>query len=279
MIRVLVMIAVSGFVLALATITAAVAIGGPDALTHGGWQWAGNHWGWDDDDWDHDRGDRGRRAEATRTIPWDGGDRLELEIPADVRYIQTPGPGSVTVTGREFAVEHVVVEDGRIRFDGSRRMRRLIRGLDIVIRAPSVTDFEINGRNDLTIEDYKQERLRIHISGSGEVTARGETSNLELNVSGSGEADLAGLATKVAVVDINGSGEAIVAPTEQARLEISGNGDVTLTTNPKQVQTDVSGSGDIHYASPASGGEPSVSPSPTPSPSPSPSPTPKGAKL
>ena len=44
MIRVLTMIAVAGFVLSLASLSAAVAIGGPDAIARGGWMFADRDW-------------------------------------------------------------------------------------------------------------------------------------------------------------------------------------------------------------------------------------------
>ena len=56
MIRVLVMIAVAGFVLALVTISTAFAIGGPDFISRHGWELAGrDDWDWDWDDNDHER--------------------------------------------------------------------------------------------------------------------------------------------------------------------------------------------------------------------------------
>jgi hypothetical protein len=55
MIRVLVMIAVAGFILSVATLSAAIAIGGPEALSHAAWTWGANrHWDrhWSHEGWD-----------------------------------------------------------------------------------------------------------------------------------------------------------------------------------------------------------------------------------
>src|SRR3546814_21078869 len=82
MIRVLVMIAVSGFILCVATMSAAVALGGPAVLSHAAWTWGanrawdfdghwdrhGNHDGWAD--WSDDKG-----PPTTREIAWTGGGR------------------------------------------------------------------------------------------------------------------------------------------------------------------------------------------------------------
>jgi hypothetical protein len=275
MIRVLVMIAVAGFVLCVACFTAAFALGGPDAITRGGWVFAsGDHdgWNWDDDDWDRDWASNSG-PQTTRTLQWSGADRLDLDLAADVRYIQAAGPATVTVTGPERAVSHVVVRGDSLRYD--RRSHRYGHGqLTVVVRAPNISSFDISGRNRLEIEGYDQARLRLDVSGDADVRATGQTEVVELDLSGSGDVDVGALKSKGAEVDISGAAEAVIAPMDWAKLDISGAGDVRLLTHPPRLETDVSGAGKVHM------GEPSPSPSPSTSPSASPSPSPKpGAKV
>jgi len=276
MIRVLLMIAVAGFVLAVGSISAAVAIGGPEAVAHGGWNLAsGSHDGWDKDwDWDDDDSSR-NGAQITRTLEWTGAERLDIDLAADVRYIQQAGPATVVVTGPQRAVERVVVSDDSIRYEHRRRHRHYPK-LTIVVRAPNISSFDISGRNTLAIEDYRQPKLNLDVSGSADVSAKGEADQVELDISGSGDVDLSALKTKGASADISGSGDATLAPTEWAKLDISGMGDVRLLTRPARLETDISGSGRVRQGEE---GTPSPSPSPSPSPTPSPSPSPKGAKL
>eukprot|EP01041_Mallomonas_annulata_P033988 gene33988-56687_t len=221
------MIAVVGFFLSLTTLTAAVAIGGPDAITRGGWDWAGGgswrgkHWGWDDDDEPIVSVDLG--PQTTRTLEWSGADRLDIDLAADVRYIQSAGPASVVVTGPQKAVEQVVVRDDSVRYERrNRHSHRRYPSLTIVVRAPNITSFDLSGRNTLSIEDYRQPSLRLEVSGSAEVKAVGQADSVEVELSGSGEANLGALKTKSARVDISGSADAVIAPTERAQLEISG---------------------------------------------------------
>ena len=287
MIRVLVMIAVSGFVLCLATLTAATIIGGPEAFSRAAWSWGTKHnWVFHDGDWDWDRGDRWDRhdrwagdngPQATRDLVWTGGDTLEIEVPAEVRYTQAAGPAKITISGPRRAVDDVEIENGHIRFDHGRSRSHYGSKLTIVMTAPDITRFDIHGSSSLAIADYKQDRLRIDLSGNADVTAAGEVNVAELDISGSAEADLGKLKAKGAEVDIAGSGEATIAPTEWAKVDISGSGDVTLLTNPPKLESDISGSGSIHQEH----GDASSSPSETPSPSPSPSPSPpkSGKKL
>lgn len=283
MIRVLFMIALAGFVLSIASLSGAVAIGGPDAIARGGWSILSNHWDdWDadvrwDKDWDSDDWGPRRHADmgpqGTRTLAWTGGDRLDVELPADVRYVQQAGPATVVVTGPQRAVNEVVVRGDALRYD--HRGAHWRPKLTIVVRAPDISRFEISGASRLAIENYRQKSLKLHVSGLAEVTAAGEVDDVDIDMSGKGEADLADLKAKGANVDISGAAEATIAPTDWAKLDISGAGDVRLLTSPKQLETDVSGAGRVRHSEPSA----SPSPSPSPTPSPSPSPSPKSAKL
>jgi hypothetical protein len=279
MIRVLVMIAVAGFVLCLATLTAATIIGGPEALSRMAWSWGTDHrWAFHDGDWDWDSDDRRDHhwaddsgPQATRDLAWTGGDTLEIEVPAEVRYTQAAGPAKITISGPRRAVDDVEIENGHIRFDHGRSRNHHGSKLTIVMTAPNVSRFDIHGSSSLEIADYKQDRLRIDVSGNADVTAAGEVNVMELDISGSGDADLGKLKAKGAEVDIAGSGEATIAPTEWAKVDVSGSGDVTLLTHPPKLESDISGSGSIHQEEGSASPSPSPSPSPTPSPSPSPS--------
>jgi hypothetical protein len=269
MVRVLVLIFAAGLVLSVATLTAAFAIGGPDILSAVSWNMAsGPHWhhhGWDGFDDDDDFGGGPSGPQATRTLAWSGGERLDIDVPADVQYTQASGAGSIEVSGPERLVSHVVVEDGHIRYDHRGRHHHG-RQLTIVMHAPDVNTFDLSGRTQLKIEGYKQDQLNVDISGSGSVDARGETGVVKLDISGRGDADLGNVKSKGADVEISGSGDATVSPTDWAKLQISGRGEVTLTTHPPKVQTEVSGSGEVHQAE----GAPAAPEPPAPPPAPAP---------
>jgi len=280
MIRVLFMIAIAGFVLSVGTLAAAVAIGGPETIARGGWIVAGNKWANDwDVDWDWDNHSEVRRGhddwranagpQVTRTLEWSGAKRLDVDLAADVRYIQQAGPASLTVSGPDAAVQRVIVRGDSIRYRSGRH--RGYPRLTIVLRAPDVSGFNISGHNSLAIENYRQPRIGIDVSGDADVTATGEADEVNLDISGDAKVDVGALKSKGASVDISGSGDATIAPTEWANLDISGAGDVRLLTRPARLETDISGAGKVHQGGP--------SPSPSPSPTPSPSPSPKSAKL
>ena len=259
MIRVLVMIAVTGFLVSLVTLSAAVGIGGPKILEHGGWSWGPNvHWSTGHPD--HGFGlqfnhgsDRDAGPQATREMTWSGGDLLEVDIPADVRYVQTTGPAKLTVTGPREVVADVVVDHGRIDFAHNRAHWS---NLTVVLSAPGVNRFDMTGSGKLDISGYRQDKLTLDLSGDSQVTVKGEARTLDLQVSGSSESDLSGLKLKDATVEIDGSGDTTIAPTDSAKLDISGSGEVTLLTNPARLESNISGSGEIHHGGPSADAPP-----------------------
>jgi hypothetical protein len=270
MIRVLVMIAVAGFLVATVAFGSALAIGGPDAIARGVWAWGPGAW---DGNWGEHRPHRWDRhgrhwpddddgPQTVRQMVWTGGESVDLDVPANMTFNQGPGPARLTITGPRGVVEDLVVQDGHIGFGNRGAMRGR---LTIELTAPKVTRFDLGGRGRLTIENYDQDSLSVDLTGNAEVVGRGRTKALDLDMSGSSEADFGGLAADNAEVEVTGSGEAVVAPRDSARIDISGSGDVTLKTRPAKLASDVSGSGKIHQ-------EDGVSPSPSPSPSPSASP-------
>lgn len=271
MIRVLIMIAVTGFLVSVVTLSTAVAIGGPDVLAHTAWAWdrhgfVGRHWTFDDDfSWQKDRHSG---PDATREIAWTGGDTLAIGIPADIQYTQAAGAGKLTISGPKRMVDEVEIRDGEVRFAHDRHYRHG-GNLTIVMTAPSVSRFNLSGSGKLSIANYKQDRLNLDLSGNADVSASGEARSVALTISGSANADLAELKTRAANVDIEGSGDATVAPTETANIDISGSGDVTLLTHPKTLESNISGSGSLHQEG---GGEADATSSLSPSPSPPPSP-------
>lgn len=264
MIRVLVMIAVTGFLVSVVTLSTAVAIGGPDLLAHAAWgHWSGdNTWSWSDHHhrWNH-RGGRDEGPQTTREMAWTGGDSLEIDVPAEVTYTQAPGPGKLTVTGPKDAVDALEIDGGQLRFSGDRHHWA---DLTIAMTAPAVTRFDLHGSSKLAIEGYKQDKLNLDVSGNADVSAKGEAKSLELTIAGSADTDLSGLKLENADVDITGAGEATLAPTGSANLNISGSGDVTLLTRPARLESNVTGSGSVHQKDAATPSPPAPTPASKP---------------
>lgn len=247
MIRTLLIITGASVVLCAAALGGAVAIGGNDMARHG-WVWTFPGHGDGQDETVHFQ-----RADAdppvTRTLAWDGGERLEIGVAADVVYVQGD-EASVEVVGPRDQVEALRLDGGRLTFDdddgkvvvfGWGRHDRL----RITVTAPSVTNFNLDGSGDLQIRDYDRPSLYIGLRGAGDVEASGRTEAVEVDINGSGDVDLSSLETRDADVEIRGVGETIVGPTGAARITITGSGDVELTRRPASLTQNISGSGDI----------------------------------
>jgi hypothetical protein len=154
MIRTLIMVAVAGFLVSLASLTAAVVITGPYAVTHGAWTWSPNGWG---RDWDEptDEAASADRAPTSRQIAWSGGDTLTVALPADVQVARASGPASITLTGPARALSRVEIDDGIVRYaSGDDDDPRL----SIAVTAPTLTRVILRHRGEVTLADAPPRR-------------------------------------------------------------------------------------------------------------------------
>jgi hypothetical protein len=246
MIRTLLIITGAGLVLCVAALSGAAAIGGND-LARNGWEWT-FHDGDRSETITIERGDNS--PSVTRNLAWTGGDTLAIDIPGDVTYVQGDTP-SVVITGRKSLVDRVNLIDGRLTWDEDDDEDHVVLGwsnnsrLRVVVTAPSVKRFDLQGSADLSIRGYDQPTFDLNVSGSGDVDAAGETQTATIDTTGSGDSDLSALQLTDANIDTSGSGDLRVGPTGTARIDISGSGDVDLTRRAANLTQSVSGSGDI----------------------------------
>lgn len=180
----------------------------------------------------------------TRELPWDGSEALVLNVPAAVRFIQAPGPGSVVVTGPRRSVETFKVTGGVLQD----RMLRTGTRLTIVVTAPRVTRFSAQGGGTLTIEGFDQDELHIATTGRADIKATGRAGTITLNLRGFGWADLSQLEAQGAEIELTGARKAIIAPTAWASL--SGNGTVVLLTKPAMLTRQGRTNGRVIHAYP-----------------------------
>jgi hypothetical protein len=250
MIRTVTIITVAAFVLSLVCLTVAMTLAGPELITEGAWGGAFRHFSWGEGHhtvgYSHTQTFDG--PPTTREVAWTGGETLVAMIPATIIFTQADGPPKLIVHGPKDALDELNLAASPLEFKHhSGLMDRGYDNPDITIEltAPKVTTFQIYGSSKLDVRNYHQDRLRIGAFGSGDVTAEGSTGRLDLTVNGSNDADLSRLAADDAAVTVSGSGQVKVAPKHWARADVSGSGDVTLTTRPKQLESHVSGSGHV----------------------------------
>jgi Putative auto-transporter adhesin, head GIN domain len=235
MIRTLLVTAAGALALSVACFAGAAALGWPagfsvedirDLVDRGG-------------DWEEPVDDGSR---VTRDIPWEGGDSLTFNASGNVRYTQGP-TARMTVTGPNALVDRLVMDGDELRVPG-RRMRGA--RLDIVVTAPAVNSFTINGSGTLDIEGFEQDELEIDVNGSGKITAQGAARRIDVAIRGSGDVDVSRVAGAEVELQVMGSGDARIAPTELADIKIMGAGDVDLVSDTARVDSNIMGAGRVN---------------------------------
>ena len=192
-------------------------------------------------------GDDARSGQpGTVTIPWDGGDTIAINLPATVQY--KPGAkAEAIISGDGGLIRHVRLRNGSLNWDGNVGCYPA-EGIVVQLTGPPITTWRLHGSTRLELSAIEQDALTLKISGSGRVIATGHAQLVSLDVAGSGKVDLSKLTTRRSVVAIHGSGDAAIAPQDEADIRISGSGVITLHSNPSQIQTHISGSGRVRRA-------------------------------
>lgn len=238
MIRSLVIVTLSGLIISVICLSIAGALIGRD-LAAKGWDWSTLQ-----DRFEHSDSDPG--PNITREIAWTGADKLSINVPSQVVYVQSLD-NTVVISGPERIVERLTLENGEIRrSDAVRyRWRSGDNGLRIEVRAASANHFEFNGAQQVEIRSYDQETLTIEVNGAAQVEASGRAGRAEVEMNGAGEIDLSELTLASALIEMNGAGEVTAGPTDSADVEINGVGEVTLLRRPANLTQRIHGIGRV----------------------------------
>lgn len=153
---------------------------------------------------------------------------------------------SVSVTGDENLV-HLVKTDVRgnqLRIDTSGSYSTS-NGIQIDIVVPRLIACELNGTGDIDISGYTGEELELITDGIGNITCSGTVGIVHATTDGIGDIELAELVAREAYAITDGIGGIVVNATEKVDARINGIGNITIIGDPKNVQTEIDGIGDI----------------------------------
>ena len=200
----------------------------------------------------------GRRPPVEVTLPGRhfrsfeqrGSGNLELAgLSQPEAQISIEGSGDIQADGKVDRLTLLVAGSGDLTARGAAQSLGLdIRGSgdaklgELAVKSADVT---VEGSGNATIAPRDAARVSIVGNGSGDVEAEGSTGDLKVAMHGSGDAKLGRLAAQNADVNIVGSGEAEIAPTERLNVGIMGSGDVQLRTEPKSIDVSIRGSGEV----------------------------------
>lgn len=183
--------------------------------------------------------------QASRELPWTGGDRVNIALPANIHYKRGSGE-AVVVRGDSAALDHVRITHGDvIELD----CRGAADGeLDITLPGRDFRSFAIAGDGKMVLENIDQPELHLLMGGSTEITASGKTEKLDVKMGGSNTARLGGLQTGDARLDMGGSNDAEVSAKGDLTVNLGGDGTVQLKVEPRHLNTHIAGSGRIVHA-------------------------------
>jgi hypothetical protein len=232
MIKKLLIVAISGAMLALISIGGAVAIGGPDlrgAFREG-------HFVWDSDEYSG--------PVAKKEFAFDASKPLEIALPLDMHFTRGDTV-SMIVEGPKKAIDDLVYEDGELKLRGSHHLSDSIK---VTITAPELPALEISGPANIEIEDLRQSEFNLSMAGAGNIEASGKVERLAVEASGAGNVDLTDLEAVDAEIDIAGLGNADINASGKVVASIAGAGNVTLHQKPRELDSDIAGLGNVDHA-------------------------------
>jgi hypothetical protein len=185
--------------------------------------------------------DSGSSEIISRELPWDDSTSLTLGVRSVVRYVQAPGAGKVVARGPHRSVSTLVVGNGDIRD----KLLHTGATLEILVTAPAISRFQLNGDSRLSIEGYDQKSLFVSTEGKATVDAAGRVNDVTIEMKGSGMINLAQLTTDTASVNIGGMSTLVLAPMHGANLNVRNFASAVLLTRPKELTSALADSGRV----------------------------------
>ena len=176
--------------------------------------------------------------------------------------------GKITIRIDENLLEYLVtkVEDGKLKIKWKKGINISTRkGILITVPFKDIEGVSLSGSGDVYSEDtVKADKVRIALSGSGDLRVPVEAQEVSTAISGSGDINLSGVTQELkcsisgsgnirayelksnnADVRIAGSGNIKIFVDQNLRARIAGSGNIRYKGNPKRQDTKVSGSGNV----------------------------------
>ncbi len=111
-----------------------------------------------------------------------------------------------------------------------------------------ILDLAVSGSGDIRLSELKSDRVKVTISGSGDIMIKGNgkdtATDFSATVSGSGNLKAIDFPAEDVVVKVSGSGNCAVYAKSNLTIKVVGSGDVTYKGNPLVDKT-VVGSGSV----------------------------------
>lgn len=196
----------------------------------------------------------GTPATQERAVP--GVRSVGLAVPGVLEIVQGERE-TLTLSGDDNVLPLVesVVEQGalRIRFrEPGATLVRPKQPLRFRLQVRSLEGIAIQGSGDVKAEALQAAKLKVSISGSGNVLLGGRGEALDVNIAGSGDVKAGRFEVKRAAVTIAGSGDARLWVRETLSASVAGSGDVDYHGEARVTST-IAGSGRVRRVGAAPG--------------------------
>jgi hypothetical protein len=172
-------------------------------------------------------GTEGRFGRSSRMFPV----RAELTLPS-LREVTSESLGATEVTG--FSGDEL-----ELTLDGAGSMKVWCNYKMVTANLGGIGSMHINGLN--------AEGIDLHLSGAGYVTLNGRSKWLKADLGGLGGLDAQQFAADSVNVDLSGLGNATVTAHQNATLNLSGMGSVTVYGKPANRKVSIDGLGKVSW--------------------------------
>lgn len=131
-------------------------------------------------------------------------------------------------------------------------------GERIKVRLSGAGDVKFNGRfkevigtlqgsGDMELNGGTSEMVEVTLVGSGDLTVVGSSKRFKVEQTGSGDVHAEHMSAQEADVSLRGSGRAVVTVRDKADLTLRGSGDIEVHGNPGQRNVEGTGSGKVRF--------------------------------
>ena len=177
-------------------------------------------------------------------------DRIKVLGSMDV--ILNEGPSSIKVETDENIIPYIItdVKDGMLEIRTENDVNiNTSNKVKVYVTTPSISDINIAGSGNVNSEARfnSNEKINFSISGSGDIDCAVNAPEVDASISGNGDIKLEGETKDVSVHIIgNGDYQSNSLKAENARVNITGSGDVSLFADAT-LHVEITGSGSVKY--------------------------------
>ncbi len=200
---------------------------------------------------------------TAQTSTYDFDDFTEVDISsafeATITVVDGPPTIEVTLDDNLFEYLEVGIDDGELEIKMSRGNIDYDVVPTAIITLPALTEVDVSGASQVTIEGAEGDELTLDVSGASEVTVEAEVASLDLDSSGASsiayegtadavEADISGASSvsfadasvRAADVDLNGASHTVFGSVDRVTGEANGASSVEV---PESANVSVETSG------------------------------------